>query len=131
MPNGRPFDLFRLLLLYHDPSLCSFLDTRKVTPDMYAKRWVGVTSSLLSYRVSACTLNPLNSVPCRSVQLSVRGERSVGRVPQHVGPLFAAGRPVPALLYGSRHARQRQVSSPPFDGSSVTCMQETPVLQGS
>ncbi len=38
--DGRPFDLFRLLLLYHDPQLCSFLDTRKITPDLYAKRWV-------------------------------------------------------------------------------------------
>lgn len=39
IPNGRPFDLFRLLLLYHDPQLCSFLDTRKLTPDYYANSW--------------------------------------------------------------------------------------------
>ena len=39
-PDGRPFDLFRLLLLYHEPSLCSFLDTRNITPDLYAQRWV-------------------------------------------------------------------------------------------
>uniref|UniRef100_A0A915ID69 Rab-GAP TBC domain-containing protein n=1 Tax=Romanomermis culicivorax TaxID=13658 RepID=A0A915ID69_ROMCU len=37
--NGRPFDLFRLLLLYHDPVLCSVLDTKQITPDLYAKQW--------------------------------------------------------------------------------------------
>ena len=40
--NGRPFHLFRLLLLYHDPELCSFLDTKRVTPDTYALGWVSV-----------------------------------------------------------------------------------------
>lgn len=37
--DGRPFDLFRLLLLYHEPQLCSLLDTRKITPDQYGMRW--------------------------------------------------------------------------------------------
>jgi hypothetical protein len=35
-----PYHLFRLLLLYHDPELCSFFDTRKITPDLYAHAWV-------------------------------------------------------------------------------------------
>ncbi|XP_068599416.1 TBC1 domain family member 23 [Brachionichthys hirsutus] len=39
--NGRPFHLFRLLLQYHEPELCSFLDTRKITPDSYAINWMG------------------------------------------------------------------------------------------
>ncbi|CAL1543473.1 unnamed protein product [Lymnaea stagnalis] len=37
--NGKPFHLFRLLLQYHDPELCSYLDTRRVTPDLYAMSW--------------------------------------------------------------------------------------------
>ncbi|KAK0069286.1 TBC1 domain family member 23 [Biomphalaria pfeifferi] len=37
--NGKPFNLFRLLLQYHDPQLCSYLDTRRVTPDLYVMSW--------------------------------------------------------------------------------------------
>ncbi|CAG5115951.1 unnamed protein product [Candidula unifasciata] len=37
--TGRLFHLFRLLLQYHDPELCSYLDTRRVTPDLYAMSW--------------------------------------------------------------------------------------------
>lgn len=37
--NGDPFHLFRLLLLYHDPELCSFLDTKKLTPEFYCRSW--------------------------------------------------------------------------------------------
>lgn len=37
--GGKPFHLFRLLLLYHDPELCAFLDTKKCSPDLYAQRW--------------------------------------------------------------------------------------------
>ncbi|TWW57523.1 TBC1 domain family member 23 [Takifugu flavidus] len=39
--NGRPFHLYRLLLQYHEPELCSFLDTKKITPDSYAINWLG------------------------------------------------------------------------------------------
>lgn len=42
VPNGRPFHLYRLLLQYHEPELCSFLDTKKITPDSYAINWVCV-----------------------------------------------------------------------------------------
>nr|BAE42547.1 unnamed protein product [Mus musculus] len=38
--KGRPFHLFRLLIQYHEPELCSFLDTKKITPDSYALNWV-------------------------------------------------------------------------------------------
>ncbi|KAJ0065202.1 hypothetical protein NL108_006539, partial [Boleophthalmus pectinirostris] len=41
VPKGRPFHLFRLLLQYHEPELCSFLDTKKITPDSYAMSWLG------------------------------------------------------------------------------------------
>lgn len=37
--NGNVFHLFRLLLLYHDPELCSMLDTKKITPDQYSMTW--------------------------------------------------------------------------------------------
>ncbi|XP_074652451.1 TBC1 domain family member 23-like isoform X2 [Tubulanus polymorphus] len=37
--NGKVFHLFRLLLLYHDPELCSFLDSKRITPDLYALKW--------------------------------------------------------------------------------------------
>ncbi|CAN9500254.1 unnamed protein product [Ophioblennius macclurei] len=39
--KGRPFHLYRLLLQYHEPELCSFLDTKKITPDSYAIDWLG------------------------------------------------------------------------------------------
>ena len=35
----QPFHLFRLLILYHDPELCSFLDSKKVNPELYAGTW--------------------------------------------------------------------------------------------
>ena len=38
--DGRPFHLFRLLVLYHDPELCSFLDTKKLAPEVYLQQWV-------------------------------------------------------------------------------------------
>lgn len=38
--NSQPFHFLRLILLYHDPELCSFLDTRKITPELYAVSWV-------------------------------------------------------------------------------------------
>lgn len=41
--KGRPFHLYRLLLQYHEPELCSFLDTKKITPDSYAINWVFVS----------------------------------------------------------------------------------------
>lgn len=37
--NGLSFHLFRLLLLYHDPELCSFLDTKRIGPDRYCVAW--------------------------------------------------------------------------------------------
>uniref|UniRef100_A0A8C5LQT9 TBC1 domain family member 23 n=1 Tax=Leptobrachium leishanense TaxID=445787 RepID=A0A8C5LQT9_9ANUR len=47
--KGKPFHLFRLLLQYHEPELCSFLDTKKITPDLYALNWFG---SLFSFQCS-------------------------------------------------------------------------------
>ncbi|XP_015601168.1 TBC1 domain family member 23 [Cephus cinctus] len=41
IPRGTTHSsVLRLLLLYHEPELCSFLDTKRVSPDQYAKGWV-------------------------------------------------------------------------------------------
>ncbi len=37
--KGNVFHVFRLLILYHDPELCSMLDTKKITPDLYSMDW--------------------------------------------------------------------------------------------
>lgn len=37
--NGNVFHVFRLLILYHDPELCTLLDTKKITPDQYSISW--------------------------------------------------------------------------------------------
>lgn len=48
--NGNVFHIFRLLLQYHDPELCSILDTKRVTPDNYAMGWFNTLFA------STCTL---------------------------------------------------------------------------
>lgn len=37
--KGNVFHVFRLLILYHDTELCSLLDTKKITPDLYSMSW--------------------------------------------------------------------------------------------
>lgn len=37
--NGNVFHVFRLLILYHDPELCTMLDTKRITPDQYSINW--------------------------------------------------------------------------------------------
>ncbi|XP_077985076.1 TBC1 domain family member 23-like [Glandiceps talaboti] len=54
--ESKSFNLFRLLLLYHEPELCNFLDTKKITPDMYAKQWLG------SLFASNCTIPVLQII---------------------------------------------------------------------
>lgn len=54
--KGKPFHLFRLLLQYHEPELCSFLDTKKITPDLYALNWLG---SLFAYH---CTVEVTQAI---------------------------------------------------------------------
>lgn len=60
------FHLLRLLVLYHDPQLCNFLDTKKVTPDLFAKTWVNRIVINVSFFLHSCT--PMNfafsSSPC-------------------------------------------------------------------
>jgi hypothetical protein len=40
-----------LLLLYHEPELCSFLDSKKILPDSYALGWV---SDLIHLKLQHC-----------------------------------------------------------------------------
>lgn len=54
--NGNAFHILRLLLLYHDPELCSFLDTKRITPDMYCLTW------FQSLFAATCTLNVVISM---------------------------------------------------------------------
>ncbi len=42
-PEGLPFHIFRLLLLYHDPQLCSLLDSKRITPYLYCSSWVSLS----------------------------------------------------------------------------------------
>lgn len=37
--HGNVFHLFRLLLQYHDPELCSVLDTKRITTDQFSLCW--------------------------------------------------------------------------------------------
>ncbi|CAH1103955.1 unnamed protein product [Psylliodes chrysocephalus] len=37
--DGNAFHILRLLLLYHDPELCSFLDTKRITAEQYCLTW--------------------------------------------------------------------------------------------
>ncbi|CAD5222174.1 unnamed protein product [Bursaphelenchus xylophilus] len=53
--NGKVYDLFRLILQYHDPQLCSFLDSRKIQPHHYAKDWfTSLMSTSLTPDVCRC-----------------------------------------------------------------------------
>ncbi|XP_072938897.1 TBC1 domain family member 23 [Epargyreus clarus] len=38
--NGVPFHILRLIIQYHDPELCSFLDTKRITPEQYCMPWL-------------------------------------------------------------------------------------------
>lgn len=52
---GELWALFRLLLLYHDPNLCSFLDTKKISPESYAAPWVRYLYDIFSLCISIST----------------------------------------------------------------------------
>ncbi|KAL3112807.1 hypothetical protein niasHT_019781 [Heterodera trifolii] len=48
--SSKMFDLYRLLLQYHDPRLCSFLDSFKIQPEQFTRDWF---CSLLSKDIEA------------------------------------------------------------------------------
>lgn len=48
--------VLRLLLLYHEPELCSFLDTKRVSPDQYTKGWVTTLFAGVCSLPAVCTM---------------------------------------------------------------------------
>lgn len=60
----QPFHLLRLFLLYHDPELCNYFDTIKLTTEQFASTWVphpaiyfiDLTKNLFSFSVSESVL---------------------------------------------------------------------------
>lgn len=54
----QPFHLLRLLLLYHDPELCNFFDSLKLTPESYTATWFrSLFCSLCDHSVSLILLD--------------------------------------------------------------------------
>lgn len=39
LKNTNVYHILRLLLLYHEPELCTLLDSKKIAPEMYASNW--------------------------------------------------------------------------------------------
>ncbi|KAG8041880.1 hypothetical protein G9C98_007184, partial [Cotesia typhae] len=57
VPRGDTHSsILRLLLLYHDPELCSFLDTKRVSPDQYTKGWINTLFA------GVCTLPVIHTI---------------------------------------------------------------------
>ncbi|XP_046409529.1 TBC1 domain family member 23 [Neodiprion fabricii] len=48
--------VLRLLLLYHEPELCSFLDTKRVSPEEYTKGWINTLFSGVCSLPAVCTM---------------------------------------------------------------------------
>lgn len=57
IPRGETYSsVLRLLLLYHEPELCSFLDTKRVSPDQYTKGWVNTLFAGVCSLPAICTM---------------------------------------------------------------------------
>ncbi|XP_011315538.1 TBC1 domain family member 23 [Fopius arisanus] len=57
IPRGETSSaVLRLLLLYHEPELCSFLDTKRVSPDQYTKGWVNTLFAGICSLPAVCTM---------------------------------------------------------------------------
>eukprot|EP00118_Oscarella_pearsei_P024377 m.305362 g.305362 ORF g.305362 m.305362 type:complete len:494 (+) comp40859_c0_seq6:346-1827(+) len=54
--GGTPFQIFRLLLLYHEPDLCSFLDTKRLHVETYLLKWIR------SLFVTSCPIDVIFSI---------------------------------------------------------------------
>lgn len=112
MAKGRPFHLYRLLLQYHEPELCSFLDTKKITPDSYAINWVRVSGFGFNFFVS---LRWWPNLTVRCVYISSKAGQSLFQsLPSwcytgRVGLLPPAGWPLSHLLPHTHHPCQCQV----------------------
>lgn len=110
--NGRPFHLYRLLLQYHEPELCSFLDTKKITPDSYTINWV-----CFCFKVVTICLTEMRYKPDCSLCVyftSKAGQSLFQPLPcwcytGHVGLLPPAGWPLSHLLHHAHYPCQCQV----------------------
>ncbi|CAL8090007.1 unnamed protein product [Calicophoron daubneyi] len=53
--DARICVIFRLLLQYHEPKLCSLLDSLKISPDVYAGSWlISLFANIISHEVLVC-----------------------------------------------------------------------------
>ncbi|KAL6444477.1 hypothetical protein ACFW04_001958 [Cataglyphis niger] len=57
IPRGETYSsVLRLLLLYHEPELCSFLDTKRISPDQYTKVWMNTLFAGVCSLPAICTM---------------------------------------------------------------------------
>ncbi|XP_071562735.1 TBC1 domain family member 23 [Temnothorax nylanderi] len=57
IPRGESYSsVLRLLLLYHEPELCSFLDTKRISPDQYTKVWMNTLFAGVCSLPAICTM---------------------------------------------------------------------------
>ncbi|XP_011267071.2 TBC1 domain family member 23 isoform X2 [Camponotus floridanus] len=57
IPRGETYSsVLRLLLLYHEPELCSFLDTKRISPDQYTKIWMNTLFAGVCSLPAICTM---------------------------------------------------------------------------
>ena len=54
--SAAPYHLLRLLLLYHDPELCNFLDTCKISTESFTTKWF---STLFSSHCSSSVVSAI------------------------------------------------------------------------
>lgn len=79
------FHLLRLLILYHDPQLCNFLDTKKVTADLFAKTWVSLGVQTF-FRSAYLRSNEFMFTVCVfAVSVVIRFQLRDGGNPVHMG----------------------------------------------
>lgn len=103
--DGMPFHLFRLLLLYHDPELCTFFDTRKITADLYADLWVcSNEDENENDEQRKFSLRPLDSK-------FIRWSFVIGRRFKSLGSIFSTRRSIFRLFSRSGFINVRKVSS--------------------
>ena len=51
-PDSASFEVFRILLMYHDAELCALLDTLRVGPKDFAQTWIRSTNIILFQTIS-------------------------------------------------------------------------------
>lgn len=114
--NGVAMHLFRLLLLYHEPELCSFLDSHKISPNLYTRQWVchNFFIPLMLTNIKNDFRWAVSPLVCRILQSA----RCAGTV----GLLLCPGRSFPHFfpLVGPRHQCQ-VLEADTFLLSSMDC----------